>query len=303
MTVRALRRLTKLVADGATVVGPRPEGSPSLADDADEHRKLCDALWGSDHVVATDDLSGALRGLGVTPELSVHGAELPMIGRRLGAHRLTFITNPRTEPVTVAVSTPDTNLAVWDPVEVRRWTLPETEGGYMLTLPPLGSVFLLPDDAPPPDVHQHVADVAGRWELTLPGADAASWSGPPRAWTDLGFTAFSGVGTYRTEVMVTPRKSGRTYLCLGAVGDVARVRVNGRDCGVAWTEPFRVDVTDALRSGRNVIEVDVANAWMNRLIAEARESSGELFPPVTTVYAPDAAPRPSGLLGPVTLTS
>ena len=40
---------------------------------------------------------------------------------------------------------------------------------------------------------------------------------------------------------------------------------------------------------------------MNRLIAEAREPSGEMFAPVTTVYAPDAEPRPSGLLVPVTL--
>ena len=45
MTVRALRRLPALVADGATVVGRRPVGSPSLADDDAEHARLCDRLW------------------------------------------------------------------------------------------------------------------------------------------------------------------------------------------------------------------------------------------------------------------
>jgi hypothetical protein len=143
--------------------------------------------------------------------------------------------------------------------------------------------------------------VTGDWTLTLPDAESVSWSGGPRAWTELGFTAFSGVGTYRTRATIAELPAGPVYLSLGAVADIARVRVNGHDCGIAWTEPFRVEVTEALRSGPNVIEVDVANAWMNRLIAEARKPSGEMFAPVTTVYAPDAHPRPSGLLGPVTL--
>ena len=60
-------------------------------------------------------------------------------------------------------------------------------------------------------------------------------------------------------------------------------------------------MTQALRPGRNVVELDVANAWMNRLIAEAATPTGELFGPVSGVYAADAAPRPSGLLGPVRL--
>jgi hypothetical protein len=172
-----------------------------------------------------------------------------------------------------------------------------------LTLPPLGSVFVLPDDAAPGDVVRHVTEVTGEWRLMLPGADSVNWSGPPQAWTDLGFTAFSGVGTYHTEVTLQDPwpEYGRVYLSLGAVGDIARVRINGHDCGIAWTEPFRVDITDALRSGPNVVEIDVANAWMNRLIAEAGRPSGELFPPVTSVYAADAHPRPSGLLGPVTI--
>ena len=77
--------------------------------------------------------------------------------------------------------------------------------------------------------------------------------------------------------------------------------MNGAECGVLWTAPFTLDVTAAVREGRNSVEIGVANAWMNRLIAEAREPSGELFAPVTSVYAPSAAPRPSGLLGPVSV--
>ena len=88
------------------------------------------------------------------------------------------------------------------------------------------------------------------------------------------------MGTYTTAVEVDePFLGGAAVLDLGDVGDLARVRVNDTDCGVTWTAPWRVDVTGALRPGRNRIEIDVANAWMNRLIAEASRPTGEIFPP------------------------
>jgi (4-O-methyl)-D-glucuronate---lignin esterase len=87
----------------------------------------------------------------------------------------------------------------------------------------------------------------------------------------------------------------------GDVRDVARVLVNGVDCGITWTAPFEADITGALRPGRNAVVVEVANAWMNRLIAEARHPTGEIFAPVAEVYEPQAEIRPAGLSGPVVL--
>jgi hypothetical protein len=77
------------------------------------------------------------------------------------------------------------------------------------------------------------------------------------------------------------------------------VLVNGVDCGITWTAPFEADVTGALRPGRNAVVVEVANAWMNRLIAEARQPTGKIFAPVAGVYEPQAEIRPAGLSGPV----
>ena len=42
----------------------------------------------------------------------------------------------------------------------------------------------------------------------------------------------------------------------GPVGEVAQVRVNGIDCGLAWAPPYRVEIGNALRSGANQIEID-----------------------------------------------
>ena len=101
---------------------------------------------------------------------------------------------------------------------------------------------------------------------------------------------------------IPPFLRGRRILAtFDDVGDIARVLVNGVDCGITWTAPFEADITGALRPGLNAVVVEVANAWMNRLIHEARHPTGEIFAPVAGVYEPQAEICPSGLSGPVVL--
>jgi hypothetical protein len=54
----------------------------------------------------------------------------------------------------------------------------------------------------------------------------------------------------------------------GPVGEVAQVRVNSRECGLAWAAPYRVEIGNALRSGANQIEVVVYNTAANALAAD-----------------------------------
>jgi hypothetical protein len=277
------------------VVGRRPVGSPSLADDDAEHAHLCDRLWNG-AVADTDDLGSALEQLGLRPALVVDGAEVLRIGRRIDGDEVTFLANPLPETVTVTVSADD--LVAWDPVSLRRTAVRDRR----IELPPLGSVFVVPGgptDAERPAGEEMALD--GAWRLSLPGVLKTDLPDGPRPWTELGPDAagFAGVGTYATAVELTD--PGPAVLRLGDVGDLARVRVNAIDCGIVWTEPWEIDVTAALRPGTNTLEVEVANAWMNRLIAEAASPTGEIFGPVAGVYSADAPMNPSGLSGPVVL--
>ncbi|MGB7736692.1 MAG: glycosylhydrolase-like jelly roll fold domain-containing protein [Thermoguttaceae bacterium] len=94
-----------------------------------------------------------------------------------------------------------------------------------------------------------------------------SWSEHPNA----GVKYFSGTAVYRKTFDLPPDAlaAGRAiYLDLGRVAVIARVSVNGQDLGIFWNAPFRIEATKALRSGENVLEVQVTNLWANRMIGD-----------------------------------
>jgi hypothetical protein len=115
-------------------------------------------------------------------------------------------------------------------------------------------------------------------------------------------------------------------LDLGQVREIAEVRLNGQNVGIAWKSPFRIDITKAAKPGENDLEVSVTNLWPNRLIGDDQEpedvewngivlkkwpewfEKGEPRPvPARKTFTTwhhwrkDSPLQPSGLLGPVLL--
>ena len=78
---------------------------------------------------------------------------------------------------------------------------------------------------------------------------------------------FSGTATYSSRFEIPELKS-RTILDMGKVHDLARVTVNGRNLGVIWQAPFRIDITSALQKGTNRLDIAVTNTWHNRLVGD-----------------------------------
>jgi hypothetical protein len=57
-----------------------------------------------------------------------------------------------------------------------------------------------------------------------------------------------------------------TLAAKGVIRDVARVLVNGKQYGYAWTAPYEVYVPKRdLKNGSNEIQIVVANTWHNAL--------------------------------------
>jgi hypothetical protein len=84
--------------------------------------------------------------------------------------------------------------------------------------------------------------------------------------------------------------------------------------GIVWTDPWSVELTGAAKAGRNDLEIDVVNTWVNRLIGDAGLPKEKRItktnvalqqgPRTLKIYQGFASTDPlmrSGLLGPVQL--
>ena len=80
---------------------------------------------------------------------------------------------------------------------------------------------------------------------------------------------FSGTISYENQINIDELKEGaKMTLNLGEVNVAAEVFVNGKSIGFLWKYPFTINITDALKTGRNDIKVNVANLWINRVIGD-----------------------------------
>jgi hypothetical protein len=142
-----------------------------------------------------------------------------------------------------------------------------------------------------------------------------------------GIRYYSGTAIYsKVFSLQSSVLSHRIWLDLGKVEVMARVKVNGKDCGIAWKPPYRVDISHAVREGNNDLEIEVVNLWINRQIGDEqlpedsdRKPNGTLnsWPAWLAEGKPSPSGRytftswrlwkkddplvPSGLIGPVTL--
>ena len=127
-------------------------------------------------------------------------------------------------------------------------------------------------------------ELDGDWSLDLNGKQLTT---ALKSWEELGTSSFAGPATYHRQFTAAKAAAGKhVYLEIAAVNDYARVTLNGKQLeGRSW-QPYRWDLTGALKAGANdlVIEVDST----------------------PTRQSPFGGPSPhaaSGLLGPVRLVT
>jgi len=139
---------------------------------------------------------------------------------------------------------------------------------------------------------------------------------------------FSGTGIYKKTIDVKKKEGEQIWLDLGLVEVIATVLVNGKEVEIEWKPPFLTEITDALKSGKNELEIRVANLWGNRFIGDEQYPDDIGFSPSNGIlsqlpkwfvenkprpqqgrktfttcryYDKDDPLKPSGLLGPVSL--
>jgi hypothetical protein len=272
-----------------------------------------------------------LIGEGIAPDFEYRGTDkdtsLDFIHRSTGGPEFYFVTNrkERQERAECAFRVSGKRPELWDPVtgETRpaeafkqangRTTLP-------LEFAPYGSLFVIFRQPMARDVngtatrnfpvYANSQELSGPWTVSFD----PKWGGPAKvkfpelvSWTrrsEEGIRYYSGTATYRKSFdlpALLHSSQRRMALDLGEVKYVAQVRLNGRDLGVLWTKPFRVEITDAVKPSGNLLEIDVVNLWPNRIIGDAALPPEKRFTRTNISFKKDDPLLESGLLGPVRL--
>ena len=258
-------------------------------------------------------------------------ANVPVLNylhRRTGETDLYFVCNSSNSYVTasctfrVAGKRPE----IWDPMSgsirnAEAWSQADGRTTVPLEFTPYGSMLVVFQQ---PVSTGAAGEAKGNFPAFTPLFELdgpwtvrfdPKWGGPAScefdslvSWTQRpedGIRFYAGTATYRKtfDLPKSVREKGRRlWLDLGIVKELAEVRLNGRSLGVLWAFPFRVDVTDALRSEGNTLEVDVVNFWPNRIVGDQFLPPEKRFTRTNIRKLTRETPlMESGLLGPVTL--
>ena len=128
-----------------------------------------------------------------------------------------------------------------------------------------------------------LAELDGDWSLDLNGKQLTT---PLKSWEELGTPSFTGTATYRKEFTVLPASAQKhIYLEVSDAHDYARVLLNGKELGARAWQPYRWDITSAVKSGPNKLEIQVNASPVVRAAGA---------PPPPAPNAPGLASRPPG---------
>jgi len=157
-----------------------------------------------------------------------------------------------------------------------------------------------------------LADLKGPWTVAFNAAQRGSEQPVVfetlQDWTtssDDRIKYYSGTANYTNKFKLDKLPEGKKVVInLGSFTAMAKVTVNGTYVGGLWTAPYVLDITSFVKAGENDLKIEVVNTWVNRLIGDSKlpVDQRKTWCPVNT-YKADSPLQPSGLFGPVTVSS
>jgi hypothetical protein len=135
--------------------------------------------------------------------------------------------------------------------------IPLTFGAYEAKVIVLGMLPKETNGAEPSFVTgDTLAGLDGDWTLDFNGKHLTT---PLESWQEPGTPVFAGTAVFHKR-FAAHRVQGKKhiYLEIADVRDYARVLLNGKDLGPHGWQPYRWDVTGALKSGINDLEIQVS---------------------------------------------
>ena len=255
--------------------------------------------------------------------------QLDYIHYKVDGSDVYFVSNQSPEAQTIGVKLRVSGMQpeIWDPITGDKWKASSfkqytRQTSIPLKFDPYGSIFVVFKDSIHPDAQgttksnwpdlQEVMEVNGPWSISFD----QDWGGPEPMevdklfdWTsssDENLKHYSGEAIYTNNFNISEvDKSKRYWIQLNEVHDVgiASIELNGKDLGITWTKPFRIEITDAIIKGDNNLKINLVNNWHNRLIGDRGKPQEERFTKTNINIRDDWKLQKSGLLGPVMILS
>ena len=341
MTLPVLQKIKELVNSGVTVVGPKPITVPGLSNYPVSQQilnDLAEEIWGDldgmsrtrrsvgkGQVIWGMRLNKVITSLNIAPDLVYSkplDGELSWIHRKDGETDIYFLVNrsDKRQDYTIRFRVSGKDPELWHAdngkMEEASYKIEGDKTVLSLSLEEHESVFVLFNNKTtvlsrnlPQHQYKELMPIDGPWKINFPGQ-----SGAPAAivldslssltnYKDEGVKYFSGTATYSKSFEVK-RDFGKSkvFLDLGRVGDIAEVILNEKKLDLLWRAPFRIEITNALKKGKNQLEIKVTNEWTNRLAGDKDAPTGKKVLPIyINPFGGQYQVIDSGLMGPVKL--
>ncbi|SFL53161.1 alpha-L-rhamnosidase [Porphyromonadaceae bacterium KH3CP3RA] len=307
--------------------------------------------WGEILAKETDNLyphyeiiSKTLQEMHVTEDFISDREEIRYTHRTDSEWDIYFLSNKTDGPITshCGFRVEKARPVLWDPITGNMYKINDVASDRHLTsmtleFEPYQSYFIVFDKKNISHEYDSffntesvITTVNGAWNVSFD----PTFGGPAEIvfdsltdWTDHhldGIKYYSGIATYTIEFDLPSGLSeefNKYYIDLGDVKNMAQVKLNGKDAGTVWTYPWKLDVTSLVKSKNNLLEIKVANLWINRLIGDENlpddgirqgewpdwivrkeKRPGKRYTFTTYKhYSADSPLEKSGLLGPVTI--
>ncbi len=355
LSMAVLKKVEKLLQQGAHIIGYKPESSLSLVggiENRNQFSELADKIWGDNLLERGEKKYGKglvawgtsareyLLSNGVPVDFNVEEnnskTDFDFIHYALDESDVYFVTNQTIDrqKIKAQFRVSGKQPELWDALtgKIREASAFSQKDGLTtvpLTLEPYGSIMVVFNRQIDKDTqgasernyddYEVVKNITGRWEVNFD----PKWGGPVSVtfpelldWSthpDEGIKYYSGPAVYNKSFQIDfePQKGVPYFLQLESVKDVgiAVVKVNGKEKGIVWTKPFRIEISKELQKGDNRLEIKVINSWYNRVAGDEIFPGRKSYTSTNIVLINDfrGNPReeiplePSGLLGPVTI--
>ena len=340
MSLAVAEKIVALVKEGATVlIAEKPTDMPGLTTNSDKEKwqKIVDELWvengktewrlGNGKVVKLPYLESNFNKLGFTPDLKTdaEAGTIAWTHRKTAESDIYFLSHQKEEKKTYVFSFRMTGKTpyLYNPVTDKEVAINEWRNENGRTIIPLQfdkheSCFVIFKE----NTNQVKSDMGKNWfNFKTIQTLNEDWTlqfnpefyGPKNPvqitslfdWStseDESIKHYSGTVAY-TKTFTWDGDSGtHLWLHFEEINNIAAINLNGKDVGVIWTFPYRINISDAIKKGKNTLVVKVTNTWANRLIGDQKLPEEKRLTWTTAPYRLEGnALLKAGLLGSVTI--